>query len=419
MKPGYVRIKGAINKTISFDELYSFTEDAKQRLRDEEIKGNIKFYCACRDDKALELHMAKNLFLRVAQNGQQDQHADNCPKSIVYEQNMRQMLDTRVYSDYDEYSTEKGIFRMSFPALWEKDEDYEPIPTGKKRKIKPRTKKTPMLDMFIYLNIRAWTLQQYSIKKKIRDAIAEQKKPEWEYKSFADFQKLFFANTHNVNVEISKNVVPLYDLIYKKSTFYESANTDQYIICAKVISVSPYKEDRKYQYVTLEMPSKMSAYKAAVRIPTKKYDKMKDILEKPIDGAYTLLFGWVFHSLRIDENNKENDWIHMTRGCAVYVAKNGLYAVTKEEVKLINELCRRKKLFTRPLYPQLSYGGNMATVEIERLNGKNILIDIPHSSKDFNARTELVKDNPEYDIHIYKKASDVDYSILDNKRKEG
>ncbi len=409
-KPGYFRIEGKYSALVSFEDLSSMSNEERQRLRDQEGRGELRFYCACNENERLQLHMTRDLYMRVAHNGQQDKHRDACPKSTVYEQRAREFLGGVEIEEGMDRDT--GVYHLSLPPLY----DYEQSSSGngKPRGASPRDKKIA-IDLFTRSLIRlAWQKQQYSIKKKIREALREQKKPQWEYKNLSEFLRLLFGNCNDVMVQIEREYSKFYDYCYKPSVFYKTANDYRFFICARIIEVKEYKAERKYQYVVLEMPSNRSHDKATVRIPTKQFDKhLRERLDETIEGTEKLLCGWVYHAYYPSPEG-DSDWISFIRGAVIPVTSCGMYADTKEESALITELCKRHVLFIRPELPLLSYGGNIPTVLIEKRDGKDILIDIVKSTKAYEERLKYVENNPQYEIFLYKKKDDIDYrAILD------
>ncbi len=409
IKPGYFRIEGKYQSLMSFADFMAMDESRRVEMWNREQKGEIQFYCACCDTERLQLHLTKGLILRVAHNGQQDKHYDSCPKSRVYEQRMREFyngVDIRA----DEVDLTRGVYHLSLPPIM-KPEKQEYMHTGKTRDVAARDKKIA-IDLFVRSLIRrAWQKQQYSIKKKIRDALQNKEKPQWTYKNLDEFLRLFFGNCQNVIVQVEGEDHVFYDFCYKPSVFYKTSNDYRFFMCAKILKINEYNPERKYQYITVEMATNRSKNKATVRVPSSLYEKIEEELTTDIEGTEKLLCGWIYHAV-FNSTNGPSDWISMLRGTVIYVTKNGMYADSAAEAELINNLCDRRFLFVRPDLPVVSYGGNMPTAIIEKRNGKDIIVDVVGSNRTYGERKKFVEDNEQYEVFLYKKGDVIDYDAI-------
>ena len=411
VKTGYIRvISGDMEQVISFGDFYELSDIVKEKWRRAYLSGKLHLFCACSKDNNLPLQITANYCVRVAQNGNQELHQPSCPKSIAYHGWIAQTGQKQ----HDETGMS---FLISLPAIYtppqkELSEEEKEIRRQKDKARRQLFKesgietehRTKLLDMVKNVNFYAWQQQQYSIKKELKNSYRECRDLHWNYKSSEEFLKLFFGVSKQISIEVSHEFLHLYDICYRPSLFYQSANDYRYFMCAEIERVSTYKEERKYQYVTVKMPCNKSAKRSVVRIPTQVYDKMSDVISlHGIPQIHVMLAGYIYHSLYPPKDGDlGSEWISMIKGIAYLVDDQGLYVEDQIIAGMTNEMCRKHVLFTRPSAPLQNYGGYIPTIQIERLRNRNILIDFVED-KDLMARQQYCENNPEYEVYVYSK----------------
>jgi hypothetical protein len=187
------------------------------------------------------------------------------------------------------------------------------------------------------------------------------------------------------------------------------------LVYAKIEKLGEWKEDRKYQYITLRMRSHNSPNKAVVRIQTEKikeedYATLKESIKD--ENKYYMLAGYARHDVFADKEKKEDQhWITMLNHVVIPVSRNGLVLRSEQEQELLDEMCRRRILFKKALMPLANYGGYSPTAIIEQQHGKDIIIDIADTPNDYKKKEKLAENNPEFDVMLYKKKTDPDTII--------
>lgn len=395
-KIGYFRISMAEKTSyIKYDEFYDLSEQTKEWYRQQYESGKIHISCACKEEATLDLMITKNYVIRVKNNRQQDKHEDSCPKSERYEYWLSKHQDGAFIMDDGTL-----CFNISIPSGYKSESsssgssESQPSDGAKQRaNIETLTK---------YINFFAWQKQTYSIKKQIAQAKKQGEKPTWSYKSEADFIKLFYGVSNEVFVYREQKIIPFAKLCFKSSSFYEADYKSKFFLYAKVMSLGEFKEERKYQYTSIAAPYNMEK-KLTVRIPTEDYEKMTEELNYQ-EGENCYLAGYVRHD-SFEGTSQKTDWITLVKGIFFFTSKNGLFLLNRKtsERELLDLLCSKRILFYRPTLPLESYGGNIPTLIIEQLHGRDILIDIAATGQERAKREKLVEQNKEYQTMLYTR----------------
>lgn len=402
VKIGYFRISGKDGERyVSFDEFKTWDSESRLFLREKEHNGTVKLFCACQSENTSELHITSTGVLRVAQNGQQAHHLDSCPKSESYAGYIASVKKGVISTGMDGDNT--LLFNISLPTLVKSkarsSSSSEGTSTGATRE-----KKTDLISLIYSINRYAWKIQNFSIKKKIREAKKEGVEPSWEYKNLEEFNRLFFGCCNDIFVKVrDAGVVPFISLCYRKELYEQCMDSSyQFFFYARVLRLSEYKACRKYQYVTVDMPSPTSATKSVIRIETGEYLKLFGDVEELNDNAPLMLGGYIRKNIYPKDDGTLDVWMTLTRGVVVPVNEYGLI-VEKEAIRDAAEiLIRRKVLFNRPFVGLENYGNEVPAVVIEQYNGKDILIDCGVSSSEYETRHTYTEDNEEFDCHLIK-----------------
>ena len=79
-------------------------------------------------------------------------------------------------------------------------------------------------------------------------------------------------------------------------------------------------------------------------------------------------------------------------------------------------MAAEKILFKRPYHALEYYGSLIPTVLVERLRGKDIIIDVCNSTRDYNnKKTNLVENNPEFEVILATEETPIT-QIIDELR---
>lgn len=392
---------------LSYAEFYDKGPEFAQFLRG----SGYRLCCACVDDYVeLALNITKNGVIRVADNGRQDEHAEGCPKSVHYKKWLLEHANGVVTND-----TNQLCFKISIPSGEKSESTSEG--SSSSAKTAPENKRAGILDMIGRVNCLAWQKQTYSIKKQIAEANRAGEKPTWKYKSLEDFNRLFFGVSNEVNLIWRQETFTLYDIAYRRDAFYQADYQKKFFIYALLEKISPYKEDRKYQYLTVHMPSEKSANKAVVRVLTEDFGRLlKDYNDSfeagTLDDHNLILTGYVRHDSFKTEDGIQN-WITLIKGVFLEVSENGLYCAHPAEREIMDALCERRILFKKPVLPLPGYGGNIPTILIEQKGDKkDIIIDICKSSQEY-AKKALLLDGSQYLVSLYRKDADPEDILID------
>lgn len=390
IKTGYFRITGDYNITMSYKELYDRGKDYINFLKNLQDSGRIQLFCACQPENTLELTITKAMVLRVKNNGQQDLHLQSCPKSEKYsawiienESGVRSTEDERICFNI---SIPTGIKSSGGSSGGSSDGPGDPM-----------RKRTNLPMMARTVNCIAWEKQTYSVRKAIGTARKEKRRPDWNYKDLDAFNRLFFGVSNEIYLQNKGNIFPLHDVCYRTDTFYQSDFKGRFFMYATIDKISEIKEERKYQYITVQMPSNKSNKKATVRVLTEDFNSLIEDVDFSLSVKY-ILTGWIRHDVFPGTEGQTSEWITLLKGSIIPVTKHGLCLDNVCEESLIDALCNEHIVFTKPYHKLENYGSETPTVMIERLNGKNIIVDVCTSSQMFNQRSAFASNNPEYEV---------------------
>ncbi|MBQ7067153.1 MAG: hypothetical protein IJN92_10080 [Lachnospiraceae bacterium] len=352
-----------------------------------------------------------NNVIRVKNNKLQDEHMKSCPKSVHYE---KWVAGNKKGTKSDEDGN--IMFNIVLPSVIKSNSSgsSSSASAGDKENTEHRTS---LQDMVIKLNAIAWEKQTFSKKKEIALANREKRPQTWEYKSNHDFIRLIFGISNDIGIKVGNHFGKLADICYRRDVFYQCEDFRQrFFMYATIDKISEYKEERKYQYITVNMPSDKSKNKATIRIPTVIFDVMIQGKEDIMEGTHRILAGYVHRSMFKNEDGTVTDWITMLKGVILYTAENGLYAEDGYTANLINRLCEKRVIFKRPYQPLENFGDTIPAVMIERLRSKHILIDTAASTREYNKKLNWSLDNPEYDCIILKPEDDIDivFQMIDS-----
>ena len=418
VKIGYFRIvKGTEERYTSFSEFASWDESQKEKLRIMRERKMLSLYCGCKSENSLELSVTKNHVIRVAHNKMQDEHLQSCPKSIRYERWLAQQLPGAGLAEDEKIEDETRVsFRIALPSITPSSSSSSGSSTSRSNPDEAQHR-ARLLDMIRVINYTAWEKQNYSIKKKIKQMRAGTELMPWQYKDRDEFLRLFFGITNEIYVQVLGEVLPFYELCYKRKVFFESANDYRFFMAAEILKVSDYKEDRKYQYITVKMPSNVSKDKAVVRVPTKLFCALQEDLEREFAGTVKMLGGYIYHAVytKVSEGDSA-DWITMLKGVVYHVCDDtGLMVDSERERAVLSQLITSRQLFLRPTNGLENYGDMLPTAVIERLTQKNMIIDCVPTTREYNKRFPYSEDNPEFDVCLFKEDEIPDIATLLNK----
>lgn len=392
----------ASDQYVSFADFKEWDEGRKQSFKEKYDAGTIQLFCACCTEHDLPLSITSSHVIRVVNNNQQDFHMESCPKSISYAGWVSQNKGVTATEDLD------YMYSISFPTLV-KSSSKSSSSSGTGSGM-PREKKTPITDLAIAVNRIAWQKQTFSIKKKIKEAHKNGSSPDWEFKDLTDFNRLFFGVSNEILVKCEGTVLPLALLAYNSTLFYQCNDyRRQWFVYAVIDKISEYKSSRKYQYVTVCMPSKTSKSKATVRVLTEDFDTLFN--SEVMDDAFgkntsMVLTGFITRSVFKGADGTVNEWMTLTRGRVIRVNQYGLYVENPLAAAVSSFLCKKHLIFTAPHIPLENFGNLMPSFEIERKKDKNILIDCPNP-EDYEAHVVFGQNNEEYNCVIAKNMTDV------------
>lgn len=397
---------------VPYAEFYERGKEYRQQLKAAADNKEIELYCACNAENTLPLIITQNLVIRVASNKGQENHLESCPKSEVYETWAAEHKDGLLEIGEDG----KLCFNISVPSgLPSQGGSSGSSSSGSDASGAKQRANTA--DLVTSVCSYAWQKQTYSIKKNIKTCRAEGRKPDWDYKNFDDFMRLFFGVTADIDVYWQQSYHSLKDLCYRSDVFLQSDYRMKYLVCAKIEKLSEWKDERKYQYITLRMRGPKSANKATVRILTEKTSQEDfEALNELVEGGERnlILAGYARHdTFQNKETGEVSDWITMLNFVCLETAANGLILRHPFEREILDTLCQRRILFKKALLPLPSYGFNLPTAIIEQMHGKDILIDICATGQEYSKKEPLAKDNPEFEVLLYKKKTDVN-RIMDD-----
>ncbi len=396
IKIGSFRILTKEKETyMRYSELYDMDPEFIARLKSENENGGAKLYCACRDDNALELHITSKNVIRVANNLLQEQHAQSCPKSELYPRYLKENEDGILQPKENANTL---VFDITIPTGIKAERNGNGSSSSSNSEKKKRAE---VVFLAMKVNCFSWLKQNYSIRKHIRVARAKNEPYQWQYKSLDDFVRLFFGVTNDIILNYRKDTFSLSEICYKRNMFLKADYKKKFFLYAKIIKVSPYKEDRKYQYITVNTSSEQKPIRTPIRILTEDFDEIKNKV-KDYEKRNIFLAAYVRHD-RYSSEEETTDWITAIKAGVFEVATNGLYVRHHNEVALYDMMCKAHILFYRPIYPVENYGFEIPTAIIPQYGSKDILIDLCKSDAEMETRSKFAKNNPEFAVCIFKK----------------
>lgn len=406
IKTGYMRIVNRSNivQYISFKEFLSYADSTRMFFKSKYDSGEISVYCACSSTNDLELSITENGVVRVKSNHQQEKHLPACPKSKHYQNWLNKHKNGNFLVD----ETGSMIFNITMPGVIKSASTRS---GGSSESSVSSLAHTTLLSMITTLNAVAWEKQTYIKKKEISIENKEGRPHTWTYKNRPDFIRLIFGVSNDVLVKNGQNVFPFYELCYRKDTYFSCNDFKRrFFIYAQVSKLAVFKEERKYQYVTLEMPSDKSS-KTTVRIKTEEYLNMIENVDVSHIQDY-VLSGYVYRS-----HFEDSDWMTFIKGFFCLVSDNGLYSENDYIASVFNYFSKMQVIFKRCYQPISCYGEYIPTMIIENIRGKSVLIDLVDTKQKRSKRSAFVNDNPEFHIitALYEQFSPEELYIMVKK----
>ena len=397
IKIGYFRKVTNDFKTsyISYKEFYSlYSDGAKEDLRRAVEMQQCKLFCACCRENNLELGVTSNHIIRVKENKQQSEHMDSCPKSKLYER-WNDLAENGIKATEDE----RLVFNITLPGVL-KSASSSSSSSSSSAPSDNSNKRTNIYECVAALNRLAWEKQTYSVKKKIHMANVAGEPQTWEYKDIDAFNRLIFGVSNDVFVRVRGEVIPFINLCYRKDKYFESNDWQrQWFVYAVVEKISPVKQERKYQYVTVRMPSD-KGNKSVIRIETDTFNKIfADYMEEK-KGTHRVLTGYICRKSFKNNDDTYTEWMHFLKGCVITVSENGLICESLLEAEIANYMCENHIVFKKPQFPLENYGGELPSFLIDRYNHKTLILDIPATDKLLAKRQAYATDNEEFDIEF-------------------
>lgn len=406
-KTGYVRLVDTYSDNdtyLSFRELSYYNDDMLSMLRQKLDKGTCHMYCACSAYDDLELSITTNNVIRVKNNGLQDRHKESCPKSIRYGAWLAENMAGAGFVS----EAEKVVFQITLPGVDSVSNSSSSVSSSSGN----GSHKIRLMEMVKTLNSMAWEKQTYSKKKAISVSRKQGRPLDFRYKDSREFSHLIYGISNDIYVQYGSTLTTFNSLYYRVEDFYACMDfRRRFFVYAEIERISPYKPERKYQYITLKMPGNKSKNKTVVRVTTDKFIKMFDV--KDLNNSYEtkrILAGYVNHSIYNSmTGDSTSEWMTLLKGVVFFISGNGLFAETEYVAKLIDMLCNMPVIFKRPYMPLESYRNLIPTMMIEVYKGKDILIDVVTSSdKEYSKRLSYADDNSEYDCIVLRDGDDLD-----------
>ena len=396
IKIGYFRrVLGDLSTSyISFKDFYAnWSDDAKAELKREVDMCQCKLFCACCHENDLELSVTSNYVVRVKENRQQAEHMESCPKSKLYE-HWNDTAENGVKKTEDE----RVVLNITLPNVL-KSNSSSSSSSSSSTTSSPANKRTNIYECISMINKLAWEKQTFSIRKKIREANAAGVTQTWEYKDIDAFNRLIFGVSNDIFVRVRGEIIPFIALCYRKDLFYECDDwTRQWFMYAVIEKIGVIKQERKYQYVTVRMPSLNSPNKAVIRIETEIFNKIFDGFMEEKANMHRILAGYICRKSFKNDDGTYTEWMHFLKGNVCWVSSNGLICENETAANIANYMCDNHIVFKRPMFPLENYGGEIPTFMVERLSKKNIVLDVPLQEKLIAKRQLYIENNDEYDI---------------------
>lgn len=440
-KPGYLRIEGKTSRTVAYTEIANWPKESLTKLHYLVTKGEVKLYCACSCENDLELSITENGVVRVSHNRQQKQHKESCPKSKMYSKYISEnnkglfwtndsiLLNIALPTPYrkSNYNCEKEETDSSqteiehdetqvVENITESDADTKTITS----KDKPVIHRAKIEDIVLLLSAKAWEQTVHKMARSSKDGHTAIRDYPTDRKYL---DECINSVAKKIYLQAGQQTMRLSDMFYKKELFYQAQEQSRWFMSARVIKISPFKAERKFQYVTVEMPSNVSAQKAVVRIFSEDFEKLFgeiDTVAVEDNKSNVWLSGYIRRSDFTSQDGKANTWITLLRGCVTYCSNGGIHSCTKEDVQLYNYLTRERILFKVPYVAMPCYGNYKPTIEIQTAK-RNIFIDIvwdDEKSKLYNKKSELAHMVCEYDIQVITQSEARDIIKLIKDRIE-
>lgn len=431
-KTGYFRHENNGNiGYISYSDFNTWSESTKKNWKENHDNGTVKMYCACCPENTLKLTVTADYKIRVANNKLQDQHKPSCPKSIHYITYANSSSKNGILMNEDG----AAVLNITLPSIYVKEKEPEPEdteislegidpeelikllesddekPEKKEKSDKEPYHRTNILQTVMYLNKVAFEKQTFSVKKAIRLA-REQKisKADIRYKTFEDFTRQIFGVSNDVIVNCKYGTIPFSQLLYRKDAYYTNEDgTRHWFIYAKILGYSEYKEERKYQYMKLLLPS-LKGKITTIRIPTSQFAPIKEEYDriKEMEGCNPVLAGYAVRRLYKPISGQESDWMQLLKGEVIKVSESGLYAATERSLQAINYLTEHKILFLTPYVCPEGYTQTPPAIVIQQYKEKDILIDFPDTKKDYKKLMAFKDTTEEYDCFIFNPEEEYD-----------
>lgn len=409
---------------IAYSDFNTWSESTKKNWKENHDKGTVKMYCACCPDNTLKLTITADYKIRVANNKLQDQHKPSCPKSVQYITYSNNSAKNGILMNEDG----AAVLNIALPSVYKKEKETESEdaeinlesidpeelikllesendkPEKKEKSDKEPYHRTNILQTIMYLNKVSFEKQTFSIKKAIRQAREQNlSKTDIRYKTFEDFTKQLFGVSNDIIVSCKYGIIPFSQLLYRKDAYYANEDgTRHWFIYAKILGYSEYKEERKYQYMKLLLPS-LKGRVTTVRIPTPQFGSIKEEYDriKELEGCNPVLAGYVVRKLYKPFLGQESDWMQLLKGEVVKVSKSGLYAATERSLQAINYLTEHKILFLTPYVCPEGYIQTPPAIVIQQYREKDILIDFPETKKEYKKLVLFKEQTEEYDCFIF------------------
>lgn len=380
---------------IAYKEYYSlFSDEAKEKLRKDVEMQECRLFCACCRENDLELSITQNYVVRVRKNEQQERHLDSCPKSKLYES-----WNDQAENGIKKTEDERLVFNITLPGVIKSTSSSSSSGSSTSTSSENKNKRTNIYECVSALNKLALEKQTYSIKKQIHMAYVAKEPQTWEYKDVDAFNRLIFGISNDVFVRVRGEVIPFINLCYRKDAYYECDDwTRQWFIYAVVEKISPVKQERKYQYVTVRMPSDKGS-KSVIRIETDMFNKIFNSFLEEKEGMHRILTGYICRKrFPTDDGEAYTEWMHFLKGGVIAVSENGIICESESVAEITNYMCRNHIIFKKPQFPLENFGGEVPTFLIDRFNAKTLIVDVPPTDKLLAKRQLYAEDNEEFDI---------------------
>ena len=122
VKVGYFRqvnnVTGAVGY-ISYKEFNDYTEDIRKKYKERYESGEYSYYCSCRKEDSLPLTITAKCVVRVANNKNQSEHRESCPKSVFYSRWIAETQEKAVkgVTFFETDTEDRLLFNISLPQL--------------------------------------------------------------------------------------------------------------------------------------------------------------------------------------------------------------------------------------------------------------------------------------------------------------